>query len=86
MKKVGIAEFKARLSEYLRYVRRGHEITILDRDQPVARVTPSETRGTLRVREPAGPYRRPFDVPMPPPLKLTVDPVALLLEDRQGEE
>jgi len=23
---------------------------------------------------------------MPPPLKLTVDPVALLLEDRQGEE
>jgi len=25
-------------------------------------------------------------VPLPPPLRLAVDPVALLLEDRQAEE
>ncbi len=31
MKTVGIAELKARLSEHLRYVRRGHVLTILDR-------------------------------------------------------
>lgn len=86
MKKIGVAEFKAHLSEYLRSVRRGHEITILDRDQPVARVSPYVTSGALRVREPSGQYKRLSDVPLPPPLKLSVDPVALLLEDRQSEE
>jgi prevent-host-death family protein len=87
MKKVGVAEFKARLSEYLRSVRKGHGLTILDRDQPVAVVTPVGAGGShaLVVREPAGKYLKPSDVPLPPPLKLDVDPVALLLEDRQSE-
>jgi prevent-host-death family protein len=87
MKKVRIAEFKARLSEYLRSVRKGHELTILDRDQPVAVVTPigAGGPGALVVREPVTHYRKPSDVPMPPPLKLSVDAVALLLEDRESE-
>jgi prevent-host-death family protein len=37
---VGIAELKSRLSEYLRRVRRGARITVLDRDTPVARLEP----------------------------------------------
>jgi prevent-host-death family protein len=87
MKKVRIAEFKARLSEYLRSVRKGHALTILDRDHPVAIVTPVGSGGTgsLVVREPTAHYRKPSDVPLPPPLKLKVDAVALLLEDRQND-
>jgi prevent-host-death family protein len=37
---VKIAEFKSRLSEYLRLVRKGHEIVIKDRDTPIVRVVP----------------------------------------------
>ena len=36
MKEVRIAELKARLSEYLRAVRRGETIAVLDRETPVA--------------------------------------------------
>ena len=82
MTRVRIAEFKARLSEYLRTVRRGHELTILDRDQPIATVSPYAIGGAFAVREPSGAYRKPGDVPMPPPLKLPVDPVKLLLGER----
>ena len=85
MTSVRIAEFKARLSEYLRTVRRGHSLTILDRDQPVATVSPYATSGAFAVREPSGAFRKPSDVPMPPALKLRVDPVELLLEERQRD-
>ncbi|MBI4243610.1 MAG: type II toxin-antitoxin system prevent-host-death family antitoxin [Planctomycetes bacterium] len=37
---VKIADFKARLSHYLRGVRRGRQLTIYDRDTPVAIVLP----------------------------------------------
>ncbi|MGH8566634.1 MAG: type II toxin-antitoxin system Phd/YefM family antitoxin, partial [Gammaproteobacteria bacterium] len=40
MKQVRIAELKARLSEYLRVVRRGETIAILDRETPVAQIVP----------------------------------------------
>jgi prevent-host-death family protein len=85
MKKIRVAEFKAKLSEYLRAVRKGHELTIYDRDQPIARVVPWAATGPLAVREPTGRYRFLRDVPLPPPLDLPVDPVALLLEDRASE-
>jgi hypothetical protein len=41
--------------------------------------------GTTRLeeREPAGKVERPADVPLPPPLRLDVDVVALLLEERE---
>ncbi len=86
MRAVRIAELKARLSEYLRMVRRGQEVTVLDRETPIARIVPyaSEAPG-LRVRPP-----RPGAAPLaklkfPPPLPDKFDVVALLLEERQGE-
>jgi prevent-host-death family protein len=82
MTKVRIAELKARLSEYLRRVRRGHTITVLDRETPVARMVPYTEHDALSVREPLG-RRRLQRVPLPPPLKLKLDVVALLLEERQ---
>jgi prevent-host-death family protein len=85
MKKVRVAELKARLSSYLRSVRRGHEVTVYDRDQPIAKLVPYARQGALSVREPARSYGKLAEVPMPPPLRLDVDPVELLLEDRQSE-
>jgi len=55
MTNVRIADLKARLSEYLRRVRRGDVLTVLDRKTPIARI-----------------------------VKVEVDVVALLLEERQG--
>lgn len=40
MSSVSVSELKARLSHYLREVRRGGEIQVLDRGNPVARIVP----------------------------------------------
>lgn len=84
MKQVRIAELKARLSEYLRAVRRGETIAVLDRETPVAQIVPVRARSELRVRKPAPgtpPLKR---IPVPKPAELSVDVVQLLLEERQG--
>jgi len=83
MKQVRIADLKARLSEYLRAVRAGESIAVLDRDTPIAQLIPVREPRALRVRKPA---------PDSPPLqrikirkrgRLNVDVVNLLLEERQ---
>jgi len=85
MKQVGIAELKARLSEYLRAVRRGETIAVLDRETPIARIVPTAERTALRVRKPASGAPALNRVRLPgKPLKLSVDVVDLLLEERQG--
>jgi len=86
MKPVGVAELKARLSEYLRAVRKGHDLTIMDRDQPIARVIPYAASGSLIVREPLTEYRTLGDIPLPPRARLRADAVELLLEDRRIDE
>ena len=84
MKKIRIAALKARLSEHLRQVRRGETYTVMDRETPVARLVPCGGESEpLRVRKPARRVRSLQDVRLPPPLKLDVDAVALLLEERQ---
>lgn len=86
MSRVGVAELKARLSEYLRAVRKGHDLTIMDRDQPIARVVPYAASGSLVVREPTSSYGTLGEVPLPPRARLSVDAVELLLEDRRTDE
>jgi len=85
MTKVGIADLKAKLSEHLRTVKRGEEVTVYDRNEPIARIVPFTSRGALIVREPAREYKSFRDIKLPAPVKLDVDPVALLLEDRNRE-
>jgi prevent-host-death family protein len=85
MRQVRIAELKARLSEYLRAVRRGETIAVLDRDTPVAEIVPVRNRTGLRVRKPAPGVPAPNRIPLQKPLKLDIDVVQLLLEERQGE-
>lgn len=83
MKEVRIAELKARLSEYLRAVRRGETIAVLDRETPIARLVPVQGPLTIHVRMPAPGTPQPNEVRLPKPATLNVDVVKLLLEERQ---
>ena len=79
MRTVRIAELKARLSEYLRSVRKGRTLTVLDRDTPIARIVPYAAepiemrRSTRRVR----------DLQLPPAPASPTDSLAALLDDRR---
>jgi prevent-host-death family protein len=84
MRQVRIAELKAKLSEYLRAVRRGETIAVLDRETPVAQIVPIRAQSTLRVRKPAPGTPPPNRIRLPKPAKLSMDVVELLLEERQG--
>jgi prevent-host-death family protein len=53
MKAVTIAGLKARLREYLRAVRRGETIVVLDRETRVAEIVPVRAPNALRIRKPA---------------------------------
>jgi prevent-host-death family protein len=77
-KRVKISELKAHLSEYLRHVRRGHTVEVLDRETPVARIIPSEA---LQIQRATASMK---DFVFPPPLDTTIDVVALLREDRDA--
>jgi prevent-host-death family protein len=79
MKKVRIADLKAHLSEHLRSVRRGHALTVLDRDTPVARIVPYDAEAPLEVRRAS---RKWNDLRLPPPPSAPTDSLAELLEDR----
>ncbi len=81
---MGVAELKAKLSEYLREARRGRTVTVLDRETPVAQLVPIASTEILSVRPAAGLHKSLAQVPLPPPACLSVDPVALLLEDRES--
>ena len=85
MKRLKIAEFRAKLSEHLRAVRRGETLVVTDRETPIARVVPFEA-GTevLAVRKPLGRVALQ-KVPLPPRRRIKGDIVSLLLEERQGE-
>jgi prevent-host-death family protein len=85
MKEVRIAELKAKLSEYLRAVRRGDSVTVFDRDEPIARIIPYTPGGTPRIRKPSPGAGRLSEIPLPPPFPGGSDIVALLLEDRESE-
>ena len=83
MKMVRIAELKSRLSEHLRAVKRGETLTVLERDTPVARITPIESKRSLLVIRPRPARPVPLaDIPLPRPLKTKTDIVALLLQER----
>ncbi len=85
MNAVGIAELKAKLSQHLRLVRRGHRVTVMDREQPIAIIVPYDRDQTLQVRKPDPDAPALQDVPLPPPLDVGIDIVDLLLEERQGD-
>ena len=82
MKQVRIAELKSHLSQYLRAVRAGETVAVMDRDTPIAQIVPVREAAVIKIRKPRGklPLNR---IPLPKALKLDFDVVDLLLEDRQ---
>jgi prevent-host-death family protein len=82
MKRVGIADLKARLSGHLRAVQKGESLVVVDRGTPIARLVPfSETTNGLTVRRA---LRELHLVKLPPPTRRKTDSLAALLEERQG--
>lgn len=81
MSKVGIADLKAHLSEHLRKVRRGHTLTVVDRETPVAQIVPFDRKAPLEVRRAT---RKAKDRPLPSPPEGRTDSLADLLEDRSS--
>ncbi|MGH7476968.1 MAG: type II toxin-antitoxin system Phd/YefM family antitoxin [Longimicrobiales bacterium] len=95
MRTTSIAELKARLSHYLRLVRRGEEIVVTDRGRPVARLGPIAAGTGLdeRVRRlvaeglarpPSGELPRDF-WKRPRPLDPQGRSLTALLEERADE-
>jgi len=81
MTQVGIAQLKAHLSRYVRDIRRGETVIVLDRNKPVARMVPFQSAETiLPIRQPLKPLR---DYALPPPVHQAVDSLAALLEERR---
>ncbi|MGH9485963.1 MAG: type II toxin-antitoxin system Phd/YefM family antitoxin [Terriglobales bacterium] len=81
MKHVGIADFKAHLSQYLRESQDGEAIIITDRGKPVVRLEPAARNG-IKGR-PAQGSLKGFK-PLPPVDLGGVDVVDVLLELRQN--
>jgi prevent-host-death family protein len=82
MRSVGTAELKARLSEHLRAVQRGETITVLDRQQPVARLVPVLTPTADVVIRPARPGLHEVRLPGPSRRRRQRDVVKDLLAER----
>ena len=89
MTTASVSELKANLSRYLRVVRRGGEVQVLDRGTPVARLAPPAAKDDEGVRERliARGILRPGkgsagDILDKPPLTLPVSLSGALAEDR----
>lgn len=82
MKRIGIAELKARLSENLAAVRRGETIEVLDRTTPVALIIPYRPANEPLQIRPAGRKTRLGEIPLPRRSNIREDIVELLLDDR----
>ncbi len=81
MKQVKIANFKSHLSSYLKQVKGGSEVVILDRDRPIAKVIPiREKREKIKVRK--AKIKGGFKNWKFTGIKARVDVVKLLREDR----
>ncbi len=88
---MGIRDAKARLSELLADVQRGHEWTITERGKPVARLVPisaalAPVEERLRRLEESGLIERVHETvrPLPPPLPLEAGLARRMLDESRG--
>lgn len=81
MESVSVANLKSGLSAYLSAVKKGKQITVTSHGNPIARLGPlEEHRSDLEII----PARKPMaSLKKIKGIKLAVDPVAYLLEDRR---
>jgi len=84
MKQVRIGKLKAKLSEFLRAVRGGESIVVLNRNTAIAQILPIRDRLALRVRKPALGSPTPNKVAVPKLGELKLDVLEMLLEERES--
>ena len=87
MKRVLISELKSHLSEHLRSVQAGEPLVVMDRKTPIAKIVPYDAASSgivIRQPKPGAPLFR--DVPMPPPVELKIDVMAVLDEERADRD
>ncbi len=85
---VRIAEFKNKLSKYLRSVQQGHEIVVKDRDTPIARVVPYRAqRERLIVIPPTRSLKEVEEIiqRLPKPKNLTLEDLEEALREERRE-
>lgn len=83
MKSVNIAKFKAELGKYLGYIRRGEEIIVLDRSEPLARVLPFKANTSpLIFEEPLEDPKKLIGLRFNPLKNRGVDSLQFLIEER----
>lgn len=80
--RVGIAELKAHLSEYVARAKAGERIVVCDRQTPVAELRPTQERAPLSVTQPTRSWPEVAATLKPVRTLLPVDVVAMLREDR----
>lgn len=84
--KVGIAELKAHLSEYVHAAQKGKEIIIKDRDTPIAKLVPIDARKLpFRVIPPSRPSRGIDDMVGFRPSGVTPEEVDRIIEDNRSD-
>ncbi len=84
MKKVNVSELKSKLSAYLRAVRAGHEVIVLDRNLPVARITAIPEAEILTYTAASASVVDVFShLPALSGNKRTLNSLALLIADRE---
>lgn len=95
MKRVSVTDLKNKLSEYLRLVKKGETIEIVERNLPIARLeglrqARNWNDSHLKELERRGILRPPLVEPDPrlldnrPPTPCSVDAVQILIEQRGG--
>lgn len=84
MKRVNVAKFKAELSKYLHYVRRGGQVIVLDRVTPIAKVAPwsEQNDAALEIEAASDEALTFFDIELPPVKGKKTDSLNYLLEER----
>jgi prevent-host-death family protein len=82
MESVSVASLKSNLSRYLAAVRRGKEIVVTSHRHPIARIVPAEQ--TFEDELKIIPAKKPVSsLKKIKGIKLSFDPVEVLLEDRR---
>lgn len=87
MTQVKIADLKSHLSAYLKKVRHGDEILVLDRETPIAKLIPiSASKPQLQIIRAKKPYAAIRDVVLPPPPQKSFDVLKYLEEERKDRD
>jgi prevent-host-death family protein len=92
MKRVSVTDLKNGLSQYLRLVKRGEVVEIMEHQVPIARLTRIEVTTTddahrerlIRDGIITPGTRDPRSVKLRPPVPCAVDVVKILIEERGG--